>query len=163
MNVFDWLKKQIITCRDGEPTLNEGDECYNNGLNFALEKIEEAEQLFCKEFSNVMPPILITETVKPDRLECEVPSDYFADITEVSVIDEWTEETKCFADAEQIRKQVIDEFAEKLKAQAENLETAIDVFGGSNGQVICETVDEIAEQLKNSDNKIQTNEQRISM
>lgn len=48
----------------------------------------------------------------------------------------------------EIRAKAIDEFAEKLKAQSENLETAIDVFGGSNGQVICETVDEIAEQLK---------------
>ena len=48
----------------------------------------------------------------------------------------------------EIRASVIDEFAEKLKAQAENLETAIEVFGGSYGQVICETVDEIAEWLK---------------
>lgn len=41
--IFDWLREQIITCRDGEPTLREGDECFNNGLDYALKKIDKAE------------------------------------------------------------------------------------------------------------------------
>lgn len=36
------------------------------------------------------------ETVRSDRLDCEVPSDCFEQIKEVRVIDEWTEETKVF-------------------------------------------------------------------
>ena len=38
----------------------------------------------------------IIETVYPDSLDCEVPSDYFDSIKEVRVIDEWTEESKVF-------------------------------------------------------------------
>ena len=51
----------------------------------------------------------------------------------------------CAAD---IRAKAIEEFAEAMKAKAENLETSISVFGGNEGQIICTTVDEIAEQLK---------------
>lgn len=36
------------------------------------------------------------ETVRSDRLDCEVPSDCFEQIKEVRVIDEWTEEEKVF-------------------------------------------------------------------
>lgn len=41
------------------------------------------------------------ETVRSNRVDCEVPSDYFDKIKEVWVIDEWTEETKVFKEAEE--------------------------------------------------------------
>jgi len=42
----------------------------------------------------------IIETVRSNRLDVEVPSDYFENIKEVHVIDEWTGETKVFKDVE---------------------------------------------------------------
>lgn len=41
----------------------------------------------------------VIETVRSERLDCEVPSDYWPDIKEVRVIDEWTEETKVFKES----------------------------------------------------------------
>ena len=49
-----------------------------------------------------------TEIVRTDRLECEVPSDYFGQIKEVRVIDERTEEEKVF-------KEVAEEYSECYK------------------------------------------------
>ena len=42
----------------------------------------------------------IIETVRSNRLDVEIPSDYFEDIKEVHVIDEWTEECKVFTESD---------------------------------------------------------------
>lgn len=38
----------------------------------------------------------IIEIVRGDKLDVEVPSDYFSEIKEVRIVDEWTEEIRIF-------------------------------------------------------------------
>lgn len=62
---------------------------------FSPEEVEEfkdalAAEPQCKELYTIY------ETVRSNRLDCEVPSDCFEQIKEVRVIDERTEETKVF-------------------------------------------------------------------
>lgn len=56
--------------------------------------VQKVAEEYSEKYNN--EPAKIIETVGSNRLDCEVPSDYFNDIKEVRVIDEWTEETKIF-------------------------------------------------------------------
>lgn len=61
-----------------------------NTYEKAIEIVKQLAEEYKKE------PYAIYETIRSNRLDCEVPSDYFEQIKEVRVIDEWTEESKVF-------------------------------------------------------------------
>jgi len=65
------------------------------GINKAKAIVNELAEEYKEE------PWVDYETVRSNRVDCEVPSDYFEQIKEVWVIDEWTEETKVFKEAEE--------------------------------------------------------------
>ena len=90
--IFDKLREEL----DEYPHSNYEDD-YGKGfsaaINIALNLIDQLEDEYNES-------VHIYETVRTNRLECEVPSDYFNDIKEVRVIDEWTEEERIFIEKE---------------------------------------------------------------
>ena len=67
---------------------------YVDGKRVAFNECVEIVNKLVEEYNQDSTTII--ETVRSNRLDCEVPSDYFEQITEVRVIDELTEETKVF-------------------------------------------------------------------
>ena len=84
--------KKLIERLEEEKKSYEAEHAWNyaKGLEYAVSIVNQLAEEYKKE------PYAIYEVVRNNRLDCEVPSDYFERIKEVRVIDEWTEETKVF-------------------------------------------------------------------
>lgn len=74
----------------GMDCLETSEDCTICVMNKAIEIVKELEEEYKHE------PYANYETVRSNRLDCEVPSDCFEQIKEVRVIDEWSEEYKVF-------------------------------------------------------------------
>ena len=80
--------EQCLHCT--EINCESGTDCTFCVIDKAKEIVNELAEEYNQE------PFTNFETIRRNRLDCEVPSDCFEQIKEVRVIDEWTEETKVF-------------------------------------------------------------------
>ena len=83
-----------------EKSTKDVNESFYDGMGFAYGYAVEIVNQVTEEYATDNNVGSITETVKHNSIECEVPSDYFQNIKEVHVIDEWTEEKKVFKELE---------------------------------------------------------------
>lgn len=90
--VFDEIRELLKEYPHGNYR-DEYGQGFSNAIKAALKVIDQVEEEYEED-------IHIYETVRTNRLDCEVPSDYFHNIKEVRVIDEWTEEERIFIEKE---------------------------------------------------------------
>lgn len=86
MSIFDELRERLkeSSCME--------EDCFGDTYNI----VDLDDVLLAVDELEAKYGDTIIETIKSDRLECEVPSDCFDTITEIHVIDETTEETRVF-------------------------------------------------------------------